>query len=815
MRRPLAFIFLAYMLGIGANYIFSPPAQVFAASVIFLSICLTLSAIMKGHKVLILILAAIIIFNIGGLVCYKEMTKKDSLDEYEGQKVTFSGTVTKSAEKSEDFHKLTVKNGTNKYLVHVYGEGMTHHAISGSYVEFTGEVEKPSPRRNPGSFDYKLYLMTLNIRSIISCDVSQVIITEPKFSQHPLEWSFNKITQLKSKFLTVTKGYMSPESHGMINGMLFGNKDGIDEETYEAFQKNGIAHILSVSGIHVGIVYAFIFMLMGRRINIGTAAAIFFFLFIYAFLSEFSPSVVRAAAMISIHVLANLLRRPYDLLTGICLAAFIMLIINPLSLLHVGFQLSFLAVTLLAFFIPLSKRYVGRKKLMGVYKERFSDNSGGSLLIDKSDLKKKTVEVLTPLVIIQIGMAPFSMFVFNHFSIAGLILNIPIIFMAGLLIPVGICLIPIALTDLGILTSAGLFMGTKFLDISLSAIIKINHTVFSMKASSLSVTSLPPWLLLMIYGFMFFFASESFRILRNRKRNVLSISIVFIIALMAVLCSFTSAGSLDKSDIVFIDVGQGDGIHVRTPSGKNVLIDGGGSLDFNVGKKTLLPYFLKNGVGKLDYVFVTHLHTDHFQGVKELSEHMEIENLITYDGNRARPEDVTSGSGIDMDDLIFVGEGDRLIIDDDIYMDILYPYKRTMEEYMSALEQEEDENNNSLFMRLHYKDVSVLITGDLDEAGERLIMAELNNPAKDLKSTILKVGHHGSKYSTSDDFLDYVNPESAVIQVGKNNYGHPAPEVIEKLNNNNIIVYRNDTDGAIMINYNGGHITFDRMIKKE
>ena len=813
MRRPLTFVFLAYMLGIASSYMFSPIDVFYVVGVVVFSIIILISVIVKQSNLIIFFLVLLLIFNIGGLVCSKELSESDGMEQYLGTKINYEGVGVKYQYKEKDFQKVTVQNGGHKYLLHIYGEGVEPENIIGCNVVFSGEVELPSTRRNPGCFDYRLYLKTINVRSIIKCDAADIIFIDPDFAHEPLGYLLNKLAIVKYDYLKKMKGYMSSQSYGLLTGMLFGSKDYMEDDTYEAFQKNGVAHILSVSGIHVGIVYGFIFMLLRKRIIFFNAVIIIIFLLAYAAMAEFSPSVIRAAVMIIVHMISKLIHRPYDLLTGTCLAALLMLIINPLNLFHVGFQLSFLAVILLAFFIPFLKRYVGKKKIMGIYKERYKSEDAGGLQIHEDTLKKKAVESLLPLVILQIGMAPFSIFVFNHFSMSGLILNIPIIAVAGLIIPVGICLIPISLMSMGGFTDFLLSNGGKFLDLILSLMVHVNDLSFSFKFSWIQVVSPPVFLLIAFYGMLFFLSSESFRIMKNRGGLIGLIPVILVIIMVSISCSLTSVGKQNQSDIVFVDVGQGDSIHLRTPSGKNILIDGGGSVDYDVGKKTLLPYFLKNGVSKLDYVFVTHLHTDHFRGIKELSNYMDIGKFITFDGNKVRPGEIMDGSGIKKESIVYAGQGDRYNLDRDVYVDFLYPEKRSDGDYLDALSQKEDENKNSLFMKLNYRGLSVLITGDLDEEGERLIMNDINDPAKALKSDILKVGHHGSKYSTSQEFLDHVDPKYAVIQVGdKNTYGHPAPSVIEKLDDKGIMVYRNDLDGAVMIDYKNGRPSFKKMI---
>jgi competence protein ComEC len=860
IRRPLSFIFLAFVLGIGFNYIISPPKFFLILGGVVCIIILLIhwasnqSFLSLNHdyaKHIILLAILPVSFNIGGLMCQHEMDKTDSLQRHIGSTVTFRGTGITLQSKDVDFYKLTVSNGSFNYLVHIYGSKKTQkntynksrdgehpnkirpENLIGSTIIFKGEVEEPSPRRNPGCFDYQLYLKSVNVRSIVKCDANNITVVKPVFREEPINWLYSRLANLKYYFLDKIKPLMSDESFGLFNGMLFGSKDDMNEDMYEVFQRNGIAHILSVSGIHVGIVYSFIYMLFRKRLNKFTVTFIFMFLFVYMVLSEFSPSVIRAVIMICMHVIAKVLHRPYDLLTTGAFSAFIMLLLNPLTLFHVGFQLSFLAIFLLSFGIPYFKRYVGRKKILGLYKERFksTDDLGrvDGLLVNLRWSREKAVEALLPLLVIQLGMATFSIFIFNYFSPVGLILNIPIIFISGLIIPVGMCLIPVSLLDIGVLDDFLIGAGAGFLDMILLLMVKINLLVGSLEFSSVSLVSPPPWLVLMFYGILFFVTSETFRILRSRRVNAWLVGCITIITIMSIVGSFTQALSRDNSDMVFVDVGQGDCIHVRTESGQNILIDGGGSANYDVGKKTLLPYLLKNGVSHLDYVIVTHLHTDHFKGIQELSKYMDIGKLVTFgDGNRPNnsmggSNAITNDSDIEEHNIVYVGKGDRFNIEKNIYVDILHPDIKDMSgkdignagSSLPLASGEDDENSKSLLLKLNYRGISALITGDIDEDGEQQIIGNLNNPEESLKSHILKVGHHGSKYSTSDNFLKYVDPKVAVIQVGKNNYGHPAPEVIEKLKNKDIMIFRNDHNGAVMLDIEeDSNVAIDRMIER-
>ena len=267
-----------------------------------------------------------------------------------------------------------------------------------------------------------------------------------------------------------------------------------------------------------------------------------------------------------------------------------------------------------------------------------------------------------------------------------------------------------------------------------------------------------------------------------------------------------------------MDVGQGDCVCVRTDAGvmsrqRCYLFDGGGSADYNVGKKVLREYLLKNGVSHVDAAFVTHLHTDHYKGICELAKEGMVDRIYVYEANLLKRQQIIDETGLTEDRIEYLAAGDMVDLDgvhnhDSVYVEVLHPRRTSASEYRKLIADETDENILSLVFKVTFSgrrdSTSVLITGDMGEDGE----AELSKSARTaLKSDILKVGHHGSKTSSTEGFLAAVRPDVAVIQVGKNNmYGHPTPEAIERLTAAGAEIYRNDLMGAIGFDIRRGKI---------
>lgn len=247
--------------------------------------------------------------------------------------------------------------------------------------------------------------------------------------------------------------------------------------------------------------------------------------------------------------------------------------------------------------------------------------------------------------------------------------------------------------------------------------------------------------------------------------------------------------------IHFLDVKQGDSTFIVTPRGKTILIDGGGSSYSNIGKNTLLPYILDRGYTKIDIAIISHMDLDHCDGIIYLMEKIKINTVILgkqYErtSNYERFIKIAKERKIN---LKRVEEGDKINIEKDVNIEVLWPNsKKVISENII--------NNNSLVFKINYKKFSILFTGDIEEIAEKKILEENKNT---LKSTILKVAHHGSKTSTTSEFLKAVNPQYALIGVGKNNkFGHPSENTLKKMKERNIRVYRTDELGEITIKLN-------------
>ncbi len=716
-------------------------------------------------------------------------------EEWAGTTRTFQGRIL-SVRSTDTGDRAVVEDEKNggRVMVSVYQPKRIPTELAGARVRFRGEVSLPAKRRNPAGFDYRLYLKTQKVGCLVTAD-SNGLCRLPG----PAEPLLSVAAALRERMEKLLSRTMEDESRGLFFAMLFGEKSMLPDELADSFRRNGIAHIMAVSGLHVGLVYGLLAGTVCRRKGKGAALVISGALIFYGALSDFSPSAVRAILMILLHLFSQVTHRRYDMSCAAATAAILMLGNNPFLLFHSGFQLSFLAVFALSILGPRGERALDhmRQRSAGKsWRKPLLLGAGG----------------LIPLLMLQAAMAPAVSWLFNSWSWAVFLLNAPVLFLAGLLIPLGVVLLCFCGVELAVEFLAGIELygwgavegvTAKAAELLLQVMKFLNQALYLPGITSKWVVSPRPWALALFLALLFFLSSESFQILcrRGKTRTVFSA-----VAFLTAAAVFTGAcapsvlrtGSMGHwPGLVFVDVGQGDCLHIRTPSGKNVLIDGGGSVSYPVGRKILLPYLLKNGVNRIDLAIATHLHEDHFQGIAELAQEIPVEKLGVYEANRLREAELTKRTGLNGEQLIYLSAGQTIRVDEQVEIQVLLPAADTEAAYGEMVAADADENRSSLLLRVNYGELSVLMTGDLGFPGEEEAMRRYPDPL--LKADILKVGHHGSRSSTGDSFLQSVSPKLAVIQVGKNNFGHPSRDVIEKCRQYDIMIERNDLGGAVTL----------------
>ena len=664
------------------------------------------------------------------------------------------------------FYLYTNKNNILKY---------------GDLIEINGEYIIPSKARNYKGFDYREYLKTKKIYGSIKTENNQIRIIE-RNKLNPILMFSNKV---RSYIVDASNKLVSQRTSGLLAGILLGDKSGISEETIENFKISNLSHMLSVSGAHASyIILGITFVLSKSKVSKKWIYILtIFILILFMFITNFTASVTRACFMAIIVLGANLLYRKPDIWTSISIALLAILIANPFTVNEIGLQLSFLGTIGIILFNKNIEKFLNRIKI-----------------------NSKISKLLSVTISAQIMIMPVMAYKFNTISLTFFISNILASPFLGINIILGFITIFISfiLFDLAKILAVVLDFGLKIL-------IFISEFTAKLPLSSILIKTPYAFIIILIYClvltlnyiYSIYNLNRSLRLFQKHllkklnKRNIENV-LAISICVMIIFNFFSFTYSLIPKDlkIYFIDVGQGDSTLIITPQGKSILIDGGGSESYDIGKNILLPYLLDRKVTKLDYVIISHFDTDHVWGILTVIEELDVKKVIIGKQYEICDNYKEFLKIIRQKDILVkqVQKGDKINIEKNVQIKVLFPEEKMIEE--NSL------NNNSLVFKLMHKDFSVFFTGDIEKIAEERIV-KLYSKSEILKSTILKVAHHGSKTSSIQEFLELVQPKIALIGVGKNNlYGHPNQEVIERIKKIGAKIYRTDNDGEIIIEVN-------------
>lgn len=681
--------------------------------------------------------------------------KNKYLEIYKDDKSIISATavVIKGPSEGEYNYKYTVKARTGKYKNKkfiVYINKKNKKLLEyGDLIEIKGEYSAPEVARNYKGFDYSQYLKTLNIYGTIKVEESKII---NKNQLSPILISINNI---KEKMIDNANRNMPKRTANLLLGILIGERDNIQEDIIESFRTANLSHILAVSGAHTSYIILGITYLISKSKTpkrIGYIITIINLL-IFIIITGASYSVVRACIMAIVVIGAKICYRKENFFTSICISLIIILIQNPFAINDIGLKLSFMGTAGIVIF-----------------------NKSITNFFIKLKIKQKIAEALSVTFSAQLMIMPITILNFNTISLTFFISNILASPLLGIIIIFGF--ISIFISSILNPISKILFL---ILHIFLELLILVSKVTEKIPGSSILVKT-PNILFAIVYYILILFFNYFFVIkqnptrrfhkkiikiitIKNIKNAFKVIAVVFLIMLLLTRIVRIINPTLK---IYFIDVGQGDSTLIVTPKNKKILIDGG------EGKTNVLfQYLLDRRINKIDYIIISHFDSDHCNGLIEIIEKMRVENIVMSKQSKESEEykkilEIIKQKNIKVSS---VKEEDKIIIEKNLYTKILNPAEKF---------EFQDLNNNAIVAKLVYKNFSMLFTGDIEKAEENLAKKYKN----ELKSTILKVAHHGSKTSTSEEFLKYVEPQIALIGVGENNkFGHPNQITIEKLKN--------------------------------
>ena len=560
----------------------------------------------------------------------------------------------------------------------------------------------------------------------------------------------------------------SVSKHGsVVEALLLGARDRIPAPFLLRLQDSGLFHLFAISGAHIGILSFMLFWLF-RLVRIphrSSYVILLFFLIFYAFLVEGRPSVLRATTMACAYLLGKIFWKDINLLNTLSISAFFLLLLNPMNLFSLGFQLTFCATLSIILFYPRVMKYL-------------------------PSIPLRISELFALSFTAQIGVLPLIAQAFNRVTISSILLNIAAIPLVGVIMGGGYLLLILGFLSLEIAKTAG--SGLGFLIDLMGHITSIpEHITFL----SIRVPTPSIWIILGFYvSVLLFLLPRKFKF--QRFCSILCFTGFF---LLLILHPFRDKP--ERLRLTFLDVGQGESILVEFPnrSGTIMLIDGGGfpQGDYDVGERVVSRFLWNKGIKRIDYMVLSHAHPDHLLGLISVARNFSIREFWEArhpDSLEAYSNLVSTLSPTTMKKLALRGFDKEI---SGVRLQIHHPSP-------SPFPDEEVHNDHSIVLRIQYGQTSFLLTGDIGQESEE----RLTQSNGELKSLVLKSPHHGSRTSSTEGFLEVVSPVIVVISVGHNNlYGHPAPEILTRYENSGASVYRTDQHGAIEISSDGNTLS--------
>jgi len=491
------------------------------------------------------------------------------------------------------------------------------------------------------------------------------------------------------------------------------------------------------------------------------------------FITGVPPSVFRATVMATVLIIAFLTNRSTNLINSISIAGLIILILNPNEIFNPGFQLSFAAVLAIGIILP------------------YMNN-----LIDGWNIQNKFFRYLILFCAVslsaQIGTLPFTLLYFNKFSVIALFTNLIVIPAIGVILASAIATLVISV----IFPFVAIYFAAAndFFAAGILSIIKFSG---DLSFSYISITNYSIADLIIFYLMLIFLLYFLPRFNTMKSKLVL---LILILANTFIYSSIDDTNLLPDNylSVLMIDVGQGDAFLIKFPNGKTALIDAGNTtIFFDNSERVIMPLLSYLGIKKVDYGIVTHIDSDHYSGFVSLI----LEGMI---GEIFKPEIDTSISK----DKGFEEFINKRKIPIRYFKEQKYEIGNTVlyflyDENLKSISGESTNDRSGIF-KLEYGETSFLFTGDAEKRIEKFYA---NKYKYFLDSDVLKVGHHGSKTSSSEVFLDYVTPEVSLISAGfKNKFGHPSNEIIERLENVGSKIYRSDLQKAVLLRSDGEEI---------
>ena len=674
-------------------------------------------------------------------------------------------------------------------------------SLYGRKISCTGRFEAFDGELNPGQFDAASYYQNEGYTGILNAEKIRIVKEEERFSPDIYLHRLNLAISEKYKKI------LGDKNAGSLSAMVLGDKRGLDEEIKELYQENSISHLLSISGLHISLLGGAVFLFL-RRLKVSFSFPLItssIILIIYGAFTGFSVSTSRAIVMMSVLFISFVIGKSYDLPSGLALAALILIVMNHRVIYQSGFLLSFFAVIGIFYIMP---------ELLYIFKVDIYHKKGiikGLHLLLASIISSISILLAT---------LPIVLNNFYEVSLTGIILNIIVIPLMSLVVITGLLG--------GFVALVSEILGSFLLGIT-HYILNL-YTLFCRLGDRLTFLRLiigkpDKWQIVLYYLILvivFYLLAlkrreNKLRSLKNNLSKEYNTSKRIVVTGLMTFTSFLIIAYKPREfSINMLDIGQGDCFVVNDGNNDIYISDCGSTTLQNVGKTRLLPFLKSKGWGKVDTIFISHMDKDHVNGVNDLLKCAEITigRIIisaSYKSDKlncAELEELKELAKMRDIKLFYMKKGDE-IVGKDISFRCIYP---------TGEEDIKDQNEASIVMRMDYKGLSMLFTGDIAGSTEEKI---IEGSDKDiLDCDILKVCHHGSKNSSTDDFLKKVDPKLYLISCGlMNRYGHPHRDALSRMTEEGGRILRTDhmggtqiklADGKLIITMAGKNLTGKR-----
>jgi competence protein ComEC len=651
----------------------------------------------------------------------------------------------------------------------------------GDRVQLLGVLKKPMSATNFDAFDYHHFLQKQRIHwtfHVQGADQASIIGHHQASIAHLASY----VDRIRERLATQLDQLYEQPAAGFMKGLIMGIREDLDPTAYEEFSRVGLTHILAISGLHVGLFVGALLWLLGR-LPITRESKISWTMWavpFYVIMTGAAPSVLRAGimAMIALYLARrNLLK---DGLNILAFTALLMLTWNPFYLHQISFQLSFLVTAGLIVFVPMIS----------------------AMLPITNRLLNATFAVT---IVAQMVSFPLTIFYFNHFSFFSLTANLIMVpLYSFIVLPIGTFTLVFSFVTIGL---------SKWLAQIVQWTVEQSFAwvaFFDSIEGSQTIWASPPlgWIAIYyvcIWSIVLLWTNRMPQWFRFRKGSLFMS--VILLGGVVFFAYQNQWGERGTATIAFLDVGQGDAILIRTPHGRHVLVDGGGTNRFikpgeewklrrdpyEVGKDLIVPLLKKRGIHQLDAILISHADQDHIGGLQAVIEEIPVARVFFNGTVKSSPvaREWFATAITQNIPLIPAKQGNTITIDPDTTIQILHSGAAN-----NGIRLHEKQNEVSLVSLLHIYSRTFLLTGDIGAIEEATIMSDDYYVPTEID--LIKIAHHGSKNSTSWQWLANWQSRMAIISAGRNNiYRHPHPDTLERLRSHQVMIYRTDLHGEI------------------